>query len=175
MENENELEVNSENTSEEQETSTTPEDSELKEKNKQLFERAKKAEQEVKDLKAKFPVKEEPKIEPKGNTTDPKVLVKLSKALSGYDEEEIDYIYQMSKDQSPEAIIEATKNKWVQTAINANREKVVNENKVAASSNVPGGKSNETFNPADLDKDPDAHRKFFEEQMKKTQERGTGL
>ena len=134
-------------------------------------EKATKFETELAEAKKQIPIKvEEPKT-----TTDPKVLVKLSKALSGYDEEEIDYIYQMSKDQSPEAIIEATKNKWVQTAINANREKVVNENKVAASSNVPGGKSNETFNPADLDKDPDAHRKFFEEQMKKTQERGTGL
>jgi hypothetical protein len=168
---ENEIE-NEDSTNLETETETpekAPEDlapklKELEEKNKQLFERAKKAEEKLKEIK---PTIQEPKEEPKGtNNNDPKILVRLSKALGEYSEEEIDFIYQVAKDNSPEAIIEASKNEWVQTAINAKREKVEKEKQIPNPSNIPGASTPKGLNIEDMKKDPDLHKKVFEEWVK---------
>jgi len=182
MENENELD-NSENVQinegEEpsEETQKAPDDlapklKELEEKNKQLFERAKKAEEKLKEIKPK----EEPREEPKGtNTNDPKTLLRLSKALGDYNEDEIDFIYQVAKDDSPEAIIEASKSDWVQTAIKANREKVEKEKQVPEPGNLPGAKTTKGLTVEDINKDPTSHEKAFQEFMKTGKMPGEGI
>ena len=176
MENENELIENSENLENgEQETPSnlepTAEVLELKEKNKQLFERAKKAEEKLKEIK---PLKEEPKVEPKISNNDPKVMVRLSKALGDFNEEEIDFIYRNSKDQTPEAIIEASKDEWVKTAITARREKVAKENKIPEPSNLRGERPNSGLSVEDISKDPSSHVKAWEKMMKESGQ-GTGI
>jgi len=142
----------------------TPKLKELEEKNKQLFERAKKAEEKLKEIK---PLKEESKEEPKGtNQNDPKIQAKLSKVLGGYSEDEIDFIYSVAKDQSPEAIIELTKNPWVKTAIDSTREKVEKEKQIPNPSNVSGAPTLKGLSVEDMKKDPDSHKKVFEEWVK---------
>lgn len=137
---------------------------ELEDKNKQLFERAKKAEEKVKEIK---PLKEEPREEPKGiNTLDPKIVVKLSKALADYNEDEIDFIYSLAKDNTPEAIIEATKNEWVKIAIIAKREKVAKEKQIPEPGNLPGAETTKKLTSEEISKDPDAHKRMWEKHMK---------
>ena len=69
---------------------------------------------------------------------DPIQVVKLAKALDGYSEEESELVLQFAKDKTPEAIIEATKNEWVQTAIQAKREKVAKEKQIPSPSSPSG-------------------------------------
>jgi hypothetical protein len=150
---------------------STPEYKELEEKNKQLFERAKNAEGKVKDLKPLVETKEEPKH----SSNDPRDIVRLAKALSGYSDEEVNFIYKNAKDVNLDSIIEATKDPWVKTAIDSTREKVAKENKIPESSLVPGGKSTKAITDEDMKNDPDAHKKAFEEFMKTGQSQEQGI
>ena len=59
--------------------------------------------------------------------TDPLEVVKLGKALADYSEEEVDFIIRNAIDKTPEGIIKSSKDEWVQTAIQARREKVEKE------------------------------------------------
>jgi len=68
--------------------------------------------------------------------TDPLEIVKLGKALGDFDEEEVDFIIRYAKEKTPEAIIDASKDDWVQTAIKARREKVAEQNKVPGPSSA---------------------------------------
>ncbi|MHA1482586.1 MAG: hypothetical protein ACTSQA_04010 [Candidatus Heimdallarchaeaceae archaeon] len=60
---------------------------------------------------------------------NPMEVVKLAKALEGYSEEEVEFITRNSTDKSIDGIINASKDDWVKTAIQAKREKVAKENK----------------------------------------------
>ena len=120
--------------------------------------------------------KELPKEEPKGTQqTDPKVYVKLSKALGEFNEDEIDFIYQFAKDSSPEAIIEASKDEWVKTAITAKREKVAKEKQIPEPGNLPGAETIKGLTQEEITKDPEAHKKAWEKMMKEGKIQGTGV
>ena len=82
-----------------------------------------KSEKELVDLKSK----------PKTGlpaSQNPMEVVRLAKALSGYDESEVEFITRNASDKSIDGIIDATKDDWVSTAIKAKREKVVKEKQI---------------------------------------------
>jgi len=60
---------------------------------------------------------------------NPMEVVKLTKALEGYSEEEVEFITRNASDKSIEGIVGASKDDWVKTAIQARREKVAKESK----------------------------------------------
>ena len=93
-------------------------------------------------------------------------MVRLSKALGSYDEDEIDFIYTVAKDSTPDAIIEASKNEWVQTAITAKREKVAKEKQIPEPGNLSGAPSLKGLTPEDIQKDPASHKKAWEKHIK---------
>jgi len=62
--------------------------------------------------------------------TNPMEVVKLAKALEGYNEDEVDFIVRNASDKSVSGIIDATKDEWVETAIGAKRLKVEGEKKL---------------------------------------------
>jgi len=94
-----------------------------------IYERMKRAEDEVKRLK------EQParKVSLGVETQNPMEVVKLAKALEGYSEEEVDFITRNATDKSINGVISASKDEWVKTAIDARREKVVQEKKIPGS------------------------------------------
>lgn len=61
---------------------------------------------------------------------NPMEIVRLAKALGDYSEQEIAFITKNAENKSAEGIIEASKDEWVQTAINATREKVADNKKI---------------------------------------------
>jgi len=91
-------------------------------------EKAQKLEAQLKELQSKIPANAVP-------NQDPKDIVKLAKALEGYNEEETDFIYRNAKGNDIQNIIEASKDDWVKTAIEAKREKINKDNKVPSPSN----------------------------------------
>jgi len=116
-------EKSSEETSDE--LTGTPEEqlAKIKEQNKQLFERAKKAELKVKELDALASVKKE------ADTSDLPELVKLAKlanALKDYSEEEVDIITRQAKALGT-SITEAMAHEDVKLLIEAKREKIKKE------------------------------------------------
>jgi hypothetical protein len=94
-----------------------------------IYERMKRAEDEVKRLK------EQParKVPSGDNTQNPMEVVRLAKALEGHSEEEVDFIARNATEKSIDGIIAASKDEWVKTAIDARREKVAQENKIPGS------------------------------------------
>jgi ATP-dependent exoDNAse (exonuclease V) alpha subunit len=138
--------------------------------NKQLFVRTKKAEGfELKDgkwIKPEPPkVENLPKIveEPKApSQSDPRDIVRLTKALSGFNDEEVSFIYRNAKSQKLDDIIEATKDPWVSSAIESQRIKVAQEKKVLEPGVVPGGLSKTEISVDDIAKDPSVHKKAFD-------------
>jgi len=131
---------------------------ETDEKNKQLFERAKKAEEKIKEIK---PVEPEPKIEPKGDESwKNKIDFLLSNSDKKYSEEEFEHIALIA-DRKRLSLSEAAKIE--ENYIQFNRDKVAKEKKIPESGNVPGGESHKAITPDDMEKDPDAHRKVFDE------------
>jgi len=60
-------------------------------------------------------------------STNPMEVVKLAKALEGYSEEEVSFITRNATDESIDGIIKATKDDWVKTAIQSQRDKVDKE------------------------------------------------
>ena len=123
---------------EEKETPETPE-AEKPDKSKELQsalaqkdhfrEKAEKAEKRVAEmeerLKSSVPAQKQ-ETAPR----DPVELVRLTKALSGFDEDETSFILNYAKEKTPEAIIKAANDDWVKTAIQAKREKVAKEKSV---------------------------------------------
>jgi len=76
--------------------------------------------------------------------TSPMEVVKLAKALEGYNEDEVDFIVRNASDKSVSGIIDATKDEWVETAIGAKRLKVEGEKKAPSPSSPSqslGGKT----------------------------------
>lgn len=139
-------------------------------------EKAVKFETELTEAKKQIPAKAEIKEEPKAPLQqDPRDIVRLAKALSGYSDEEVNFIYKNAKDVNLDSIIEATKDPWVKSAIDSTREKVAKENKIPESSLVPGGKANKVITDEVMKNDPDAHKKAFEEFMKTGQNQEQGI
>jgi alanyl-tRNA synthetase len=100
---------------------TTVDNSQLEEKNKQLFERAKKAEAEAKELRAK--VGEAKPSE--SNLTMEAIMV--GKKLDKYSEEEIQSIAKIIKSDKPSDILAALDNPFIKQGIDTAREKVTKE------------------------------------------------
>jgi len=69
---------------------------------------------------------------PKSNisTADPMEVVHLTKALEGFNEDEVEFITRNASEKSIQGTIDASKDDWVKTAIQARREKVESENKI---------------------------------------------
>jgi len=59
---------------------------------------------------------------------NPMEVVHLAKALEAYTEDEVEFITRNASKKSIQGIIDASKDDWVKTAIQAKREKVVKEN-----------------------------------------------
>ncbi len=94
-------------------------------------EKALKLETQLKELQAKMPTTAP-------TPQDPLELVKLAKALEGYDEEETQFIVRNAKSKDVKAIVEASKDDWVKTAIEAKREKDKKDNKIPSPDNPSG-------------------------------------
>lgn len=65
---------------------------------------------------------------------NPMEVVRLAKALEGYNENEVDFITRNSGSSKIDDIIKTTKDPWVETAIKARREEEKNKKKVPGSS-----------------------------------------
>ena len=74
-------------------------------------------------------LKESPEVKLPGSQ-NPMEVVKLAKALEGFNEDEVEFITRNASDTSIGGIIGATKDEWVKTAIDAKREKVEIENQI---------------------------------------------
>ena len=84
--------------------------------------------------------------------SNPMEVVKLAKALEGYNENEVDFIVRNASDKSIDGIIDAVKDDWVKTAIEAKRGKVEGENKTPSPSSPSskiGGKTEEELEGMD--------------------------
>jgi len=106
-------------------TDLTAKVKDLTEKNKQLFERAKKAEDDKKNLKEELK-KSSPQVKPDVSTvpTDPLKLVKLTKAFSDFDADEVEFITSHAKSSNVEDLIASANDEWVKRAIKARREEI---------------------------------------------------
>lgn len=71
-------------------------------------------------------------------SSDPLEVVKLGKALKDYSEEETEFIIRNAPSKDIEGIIKAEKDPWVQSAIQATRVKVANQNKIPGPSSPLG-------------------------------------
>lgn len=100
---------------------------------------------------------------------DPMEVVKLAKSLEGYNEDEIEFITRNASEKSPSGIIDATKDEWVQSAIEKRREKVAQEQKTPDSSSPSSSSKEANWNEVASDDD-----KFFQkiEEEKKKEDRG---
>jgi len=159
---------------EESETDESPKLKELEEKNKQLFERAKKAEEKLKEVKPLVEEKSEEQ-EIKTESNDPRDIVRLAKALEGYSEEEVNFIYRNAEDNELESIIKATKDEWVVDSITTRREKVAKEDKIPESGEVQSEEAVKGMTPKDMDEDPGSHREAFENAMKAGKQQEAGI
>ncbi len=108
------------------EDTTEKPDEDIEAKNRQLYERATKAEKKAKEEEAKRLMleKQAGKVskEATGETPDPSELAKTVVAFKDYSQDEIDYIYKQAKflETSP---LEAMKNEDVQLFLEAKRER----------------------------------------------------
>lgn len=119
------------------------------------------------ELKSKLPTSPEPKKMEATPSYDPIELIKLTKAINGYNEDELDFITKFSKSSKPDDIIAAANDPWVQTAISAKREKLEKDNKIPSPSSPTMSVTsapNRNLSDEDLDK---ATREAFEKSTQK--------
>jgi hypothetical protein len=89
---------------------------------------------------------------PAASNIDPLEITRLGKQLAQYNDQETDLIIDMAKGKfgtstpSPAQIMEASKDQWIQIAINANREKVEKEQAL-----LPSNKQPDTKKPMNLE------------------------
>jgi len=165
-----EEETSEEETSQEEETSDNSEmtsselEKGLSEKNKRLYARMKKAEEEAKRLKEQL----ESKPKPVGAVVDPFDLAKTVSALKDYSPEELDFISMLSraKSLSPE---EAAKTEEAKLYVAALREKVAKEKQTPEPSS-PSAKSKRLEDIGKMS--PEEHKRLFEESLR--QRKGGG-
>ncbi len=185
---ENELEKETLETELENETLENEPSEELKtlqEENKKLKEeneKAKKDFQTVSAQKEHFREKLE-KVQPKEqketpsltDATNPLELVKLAKAFSDYDADEVEFITNHAKSSKTEDLLKSANDEWVKRAIKARREEIEKEKKTPSPSSpgsTVGLKSpQETFSLATDNKISDEKieeitRKAFDESRK---------
>jgi hypothetical protein len=96
--------------------------------------------------------------------TDPLEIVKLGKALGNYSEEEVEFIIRHAQDKTTQGIINATKDEWVQAAIQARRAKVAQEKERLEPSTrtSPSKKRIEDISPSELKKlTPEERQKWY--------------
>ena len=138
---------------------------ELKRKNRQLYARLKKVEEQLKKYKAQTKASEEVGI-------DPVQLVKTVSVLKDYSPEEVDFISKIAKAEGV-SLEEAVKMPEVQLYIQARREKVAKEQKVPEPSS-PSSTTKE-ITPEEIAKMSDEEFRKFEEEMKKKMAGGSGI
>jgi hypothetical protein len=111
-------------------------------------EKNEKNERRLRELEGK--AKESSQIET--SNSSPMEIVRLAKALGDFSDEEIEFITRNSEDKTPEGIINASKDEWVKTAIEAKREKVEKESKnLEPSTKVsPSDKDLDDISPKEL-------------------------
>lgn len=101
-------------------------------------EKAEKAEKELQELKGKPADKPQEKPQ-EVKTTNPMEVVKISKILNKYSDEESEYLISRAGGMSYEAIKKAEEDPWTKVAIEAMREKVEKENSILEPSGVSKG------------------------------------
>ncbi len=141
----NNIEEETQNVDEETKVDETKEDSsedlakELELKNKQLYERAKKAELKAKELEALLHIKEESKNkQDKVEENNPVEFIKMAQVLKDYSLEEIDLLGKQAKAMGI-TLIEATKDEDTQLLIQAKREKLKKEQTNPLPTNTQSG------------------------------------
>lgn len=140
-----------------------------------IYERMRKAEKEAKELKEQ--ISKRPSI---AEIKDPMEIVRLTKALEGYSESEVDFIIRNTTDKSIDNIILTTKDEWVKDAIDVRRKKVAEQNKVPApGSSSPfsatkksGAEIQEKLKGKNPQEQSEIMRKMEEEAIKEERERG---
>lgn len=140
---------------------------EIQRRDKQIAHWREKAEKAEEKLQGQSPKAELPQ------SSNPMEVVRLAKALEGHSEEEITFITQNASDKTIDSIIDASKSEWVQTAIQARREKVAKDKAVPGPSNVSKAQKSQQ----DIDKSM-AEGKFnevAEQALRETKESGTGI
>lgn len=148
--------VDEESTEESTEDSST-EDNELELKNKQLYERAKKAELKAKELEALLNAskKSKPKAEPKATVEkqDPIEFIKMAQTLKDYSTDEVDIISRQARALGVD-LLEAIKDEDTQLLIEAKRNKIKKEETKPLPTNTQGGndKSYADWTTADIKK-----------------------
>lgn len=101
----------------------------------------KEAEEKIKEVEEKQPLDEGTR-----DTTDPFEVAKLSRVLADYSDEEINFIKRNADGDSPEEIVKATKDEFVQTAIKSKRQKVENDKQTPTpTSKQPSADKGEDF------------------------------
>lgn len=101
-------------------------------------EKAEKAEKELQDLKGK--TVEQPQAKPQAvETTNPMEVVKISKILNKYSDEESEYLISRAGGMSYDAIKKAEEDPWTKVAIEGMREKVEKDNSILEPSGVSKG------------------------------------
>jgi hypothetical protein len=121
----------------EKDNSITPEVEETKDNSLKITtaqkehyrEKAQKLEAQLKELQSKIPTA------PQASNQDPIEIVKLTKALEGRTEDEVQFILRNAKGKTAQDIIDASKDEWVNAAIEAKREKLQKDNKIPSPSN----------------------------------------
>lgn len=119
-----------------------------------------KLEAQLKELQEKIPQSQIQQV----NSQDPREIVRLAKALEGYSEEETEFIYRNAKGNDINKIIDASKDDWVKTAIEARREKINKENKVPSPSN-PLGQSFQEKSFLDIKNMSDAEFNAYQKEL----------
>lgn len=103
--------------------------------------------------------------------TNPMEVVKLAKALEGFNEEEVDFITRNAKGDKVNDIIKAAQDEWVKDAIDARRKKTADKKKVPGSSQTEFGQP--TKNYKDIAK---MSKEEFRDYAEKQERRGsTGI
>jgi len=127
---------------------------------------------EEENKKLKKQLKETKEIStPKIPTSDnPMDVVKLSKALEGYSEEEVSFITRNAENNTIDGVIEASKDEWVKGAIEAKREKLKQQESIpepTSYSRQPGEKKiPERFDITKEREVLDDMKKFSDRQMR---------
>ena len=143
---------------------------EIQRRDKQIAhhrEKAEKLEKQLKELQGQSPKAELPQ------SSNPMEVVRLAKALEGHSEEEITFITQNASDKTIDSIIDASKSEWVQTAIQARREKVAKDKAVPGPSNV--SKAQKSQQDIDKSMTEGKFNEVAEQALRETKESGTGI
>jgi hypothetical protein len=149
----------------------TPAPQPVKEEKTVPYDRFKKVNDELVKMKKDNTPTAEPTKESEVKSSSPVDLVRLGKKLEKFNDEELDFIIAHAGTDDKEKILEASKDEYVQLAIEAKRQKVADENKVP--STTSGGFATESGKAiADMDA---AEFQKLEEKANAEAQRGRGI